>query len=52
MPWYHGTYPPSYKNSRKNFGRRQFEFANDLVAKGAPEGIIIATESKKSEEIF
>jgi uncharacterized protein YdaT len=52
MPWYNGTYPPSYKNQPLKLRAKAVEFANKLIIEGAPEGIAIATGLKKAREFF
>jgi len=52
MPWYNGTYPPSYKNQPLKLRNKAVEFANALINQGAPEGIAIATGLKKAREFF
>jgi len=52
MPWYNGTYPPSYKNQPLKLRTKAVEFANKLIGEGAPEGIAIATGLKKAREYF
>jgi uncharacterized protein YdaT len=52
MPWYNGSYPPSYKNQPDKLRAKAIEFANKLILDGAPEGIAIATGLKKAREFF
>jgi uncharacterized protein YdaT len=52
MPWYNGTYPPSYKNQPEKLRKKAVEFANILIREGAPEGIAIASGLKKAREHF
>jgi len=52
MPWYNGTFPPSYKNQPEKLRDKAVEFANALIMEGAPEGIAIATGLKKAREYF
>jgi uncharacterized protein YdaT len=52
MPWYNGTFPPSYKNLPEKLRNKAVEFANALIMEGAPEGIAIATGLKKGREYF
>jgi uncharacterized protein YdaT len=52
MPWYNGTYPPSYKNQPDKLRNKAVEFANQLILKGAPEGVAIASGLKKAREFF
>ena len=52
MPWYNGTYPPSYKNQPLKLRNKAVEFANELIRKGTAEGIAIATGLKKAREFF
>jgi uncharacterized protein YdaT len=52
MPWYNGSYPPSYKNQPIKLRTKAVEFANALLLKGVPEGIAIASGLKKAREFF
>jgi uncharacterized protein YdaT len=52
MPWYNGTFPPSYKNQPEKLRNKAVEFANALIMKGAPEGVAIAAGLKKAREHF
>jgi uncharacterized protein YdaT len=52
MPWYNGTYPPSYKNQPVKLRHKAVEFANELITRGAPEGVAIATGLNKAREFF
>jgi uncharacterized protein YdaT len=52
MPWYNGTYPPSYKNQPVKLREKAVEFANALIIQGAPEGVAIATGLKKARAFF
>jgi len=52
MPWYNGTYPPSYKNQPQKLRNKAVEIANQLIIDGASEGIAIATGLKKAREFF
>ena len=52
MPWYNGSYPPSYKNQPEKLRLKAVEFANALIKKGAPEGVAIASGLKKAWEFF
>jgi uncharacterized protein YdaT len=52
MPWYNGTFPPSYKNQPEKLRDKAVEFANALIMEGAPEGVAIATGLKKAREYF
>lgn len=52
MPWYHGDYPPSYKNQPVRIRDKAVEIANALLADGAEEGVAIATGLKKAREYF
>lgn len=52
MPWYNGTYPPSYKNQPEKLRNKAVEFANKLILEGAPEGVAIATGLKKAREFY
>ena len=50
MPWYHGDYPPSYKNQPPKLREKAVEIANALLKEGADEGIAIATGLKRARE--
>ncbi|MGN6640614.1 MAG: hypothetical protein ACTHJ8_17010 [Mucilaginibacter sp.] len=50
MPWYHGDYPPSYKNQPVKIREKAVEIANALLEEGADEGIAIATGLKRARE--
>ena len=52
MPWYNGSYPPSYKNQPLKLRNKAVEIANELILKGASEGVAIATGLKKAREFF
>jgi len=52
MPWYHGNYPPSYKNQPVKLREKAVEIANALLEEGADEGIAIATGLKRAREFF
>lgn len=52
MPWYHGDYPPSYKNQPIALREKAVEIANALLLDGTEEGIAIATGLKKAREFF
>lgn len=52
MPWYNGTYPPSYKNQPVKLRNKAVEIANILINEGAPEGVAIATGLKRAREFF
>jgi len=52
MPWYHGDYPPSYKNQPKKIREKAVEIANALLLDGADEGVAIATGLKNAREFF
>ena len=52
MPWYNGTYPPSYKNQPVKLRTKAVEIANELILNGASEGVAIATGLKKAREFF
>jgi uncharacterized protein YdaT len=52
MPWYDGTYPPSYKNQPEKLRNKAVEIANKLLLEGVPEGVAIATGLKKAREYF
>ncbi|MBS1504054.1 MAG: hypothetical protein JST32_18445 [Bacteroidetes bacterium] len=50
MPWYHGDYPPSYKNQPVKIREKAVEITNALLGEGADEGIAIATGLKRARE--
>lgn len=50
MPWYHGDYPPSYKNQPRALREKAVEIANALLKEGMEEGIAIATGLKRARE--
>ena len=52
MPWYFGTYPPSYKNQPVKLRKKAVEIANSLINDGAEEGVAIATGLKRAREFF
>jgi len=52
MPWYHGDYPPSYKNQPVKLREKAVEIANALLKYGVEEGIAIATGLKQAREHF
>ncbi|GGH20886.1 hypothetical protein GCM10007423_01570 [Dyadobacter endophyticus] len=52
MPWYHGDYPPSYKNQPKKIREKAVEIANALLADSVEEGVAIATGLKNTREFF
>ncbi|PPK99160.1 hypothetical protein [Parapedobacter indicus] len=52
MPWYHGDYPPSYKNQPVKLREKAVEIANALLKEGAEEGVAIATGLKRAREFF
>ena len=52
MPWYHGTYPPSYKNQPEPIRKKAVEIANELLMHGTAEGVAIATGLKRAREWF
>lgn len=52
MPWYNGTYPPSYKNQPPDIRAKAVEIANELLLQGFDEGAAIATGLKKAREFF
>jgi len=52
MPWYHGDYPPSYKNQPVKLREKAVEIANALLKEGVEEGIAIATGLKQAREYF
>ena len=52
MPWYHGDYPPSYKNQPLALREKAVEIANALLGEGMEEGIAIATGLKQARQYF
>lgn len=52
MPWYHGDYPPSYKNQPVKLREKAVEIANALLEDGAEEGVAIATGLKQARLFF
>jgi len=52
MPWYNGTYPPSYKNQPAALRNKAVEIANELLSHGASEGVAIATGLKRARNFF
>lgn len=52
MPWFHGDYPPSYKNQPVKLRKKAIEIANALLKEGAEEGVAIATGLKRAREFF
>lgn len=50
MPWYNGSYPPSYKNQPIKLREKAVEIANELLQHGAEEGIAIATGLKLARQ--
>jgi len=52
MPWYNGTFPPSYKNQPVKLREKAVEIANELLIHGADEGVAIATGLKRAREFF
>jgi uncharacterized protein YdaT len=52
MPWYNGSFPPSYKNQPVKLREKAVEIANALLEEGAEEGIAIATGLKRAREYF
>jgi uncharacterized protein YdaT len=50
MPWYNGSYPPSYKNQPKKIRDKAVEIANEVLAETGDEGIAIATGLKRARE--
>lgn len=52
MPWFHGDYPPSYKNQPVKLREKAVEIANALLKEGAEEGVAIATGLKRAREFF
>jgi uncharacterized protein YdaT len=52
MPWYNGSYPPSYKNQQKKIRDKAVEIANEVLAETGDEGIAIATGLKRARLHF
>lgn len=52
MPWYYGTYPPSYKNQPPEIRAKAVEIANELLLQGFDEGAAIAIGLKKARQYF
>jgi len=52
MPWYNGSYPPSYKNQPKKIRDKAVEIANEVLAETGDEGIAIATGLKRARQHF
>jgi len=52
MPWYHGDYPPSYKNQPLPLREKAVEIANALLKEGVEEGVAIATGLKRARAFF
>jgi uncharacterized protein YdaT len=52
MPWYHGDFPPSYKNQPVPLREKAVEIANQLLEQGTEEGIAIATGLKRARIFF
>ncbi|RZJ33482.1 MAG: hypothetical protein EOO51_13650 [Flavobacterium sp.] len=52
MPWYHGDFPPSYKNQPVWLREKAVEIANEMLKEGADEGVAIATGLKRAREHF
>lgn len=52
MPWYHGDFPPSYKNQPVKLREKAVEIANALLEDGADEGVAIATGLKQARLFF
>ena len=52
MPWYNGSYPPSYKNQPKKIRDKAVEIANEILAETGDEGIAIATGLKRARQHF
>lgn len=52
MPWYHGDYPPSYKNQPKYLREKAVEIANEIIKETGDEGIAIATGLKRARLHF
>jgi len=52
MPWYNGSYPPSYKNQPEPLREKAVEITNQLLEQGADEGIAIAAGLKRARLFF
>jgi uncharacterized protein YdaT len=52
MPWYNGSFPPSYKNQPPEIRAKAVEIANELLLQGFDEGVAIATGLKKARQFF
>ena len=52
MPWYNGSFPPSYKNQPVPLREKAVEIANELLGRGTEEGIAIATGLKRARLFF
>ncbi len=52
MPWYHGDYPPSYKNQPKYLCDKAVEIANEVLKSTGNEGEAIATGLKRARQHF
>jgi uncharacterized protein YdaT len=52
MPWYHGDFPPSYKNQPVKLREKAVKIANALLEDGADEGVAIATGLKQARLFF
>ena len=52
MPWYNGSYPPSYKNQPKKIRDKAVEIANEVLSETGDEGIAIATGLKRARQHF
>ena len=52
MPWYNGSFPPSYKNQPPEIRTKAVEIANELLLQGFEEGVAIATGLKKARQFF
>lgn len=52
MPWYHGDYPPSYKNQPKYLREKAVEIANEVLKTTGNEGEAIATGLKRARQYF
>jgi uncharacterized protein YdaT len=50
MPWYHGDYPPSYKNQPPKLRAKAVEIANEIILESGDEGIAISTGLKRARE--
>ncbi|MCH5687634.1 hypothetical protein LWM68_27230 [Niabella sp. W65] len=52
MPWYKGTYPPSYKSQPVPIRKKAVGIIHALLEEGMAEGAAIATGLKRAREFF